>query len=301
METIEEVLSKNGEALCPVRGCSMLPLLHAGEDTVRLTVLRGLPAKNDIVLYRRADGDLVLHRVIRVLRRGVICCGDNQTKTEYVPASFLLARAVGFIRAGVYTDFTDPSYLAYVAEHCRTLRGRKIEAPTDRYGEWRTLLVFLRAAGESTAQAPVVPATVAYAKLLALAFRQGVLAEIFPLIDEKLCPPDVYARYRQKASLPEPQTRLSRCFYRRYRGNAETGDDALCRVLFDIRAEDVPTAVFARLEGDVTKKKARFLRRVFPPVGDLKAAYPILYDYPVLLPVLWVWRGIRWAFRPKAR
>ena len=80
---IEEVLSSGGEFLIHPQGVSMLPYLREGRDTVLLRAVTEAPKRGDILLYRRGDGTLVLHRVVKVEADGTLSMrGDNQFLIE---------------------------------------------------------------------------------------------------------------------------------------------------------------------------------------------------------------------------
>ena len=51
----------------PVFGSSMAPFLIHGRDAVRLVKCTHPPKRGEIVLFRRLDGQYVLHRVCRVI------------------------------------------------------------------------------------------------------------------------------------------------------------------------------------------------------------------------------------------
>ena len=64
-------------------GNSMLPFIRNGKDTVTLGPVRGQLAKNDVIFYRRENGQFVLHRIVEVCRDGSFSlCGDNQFRIE---------------------------------------------------------------------------------------------------------------------------------------------------------------------------------------------------------------------------
>ena len=62
-------------------GTSMLPMLRQGRDTVTLKAPSGRLSKYDLPLYRRDNGQYVLHRVVRV-GETYACMGDNQFVLE---------------------------------------------------------------------------------------------------------------------------------------------------------------------------------------------------------------------------
>ena len=62
----------------------MRPLLVQGRDSVVLRKKEGVPAnKHDIAFYKRANGQFVLHRVMKIKKDGsYVMCGDNQFELE---------------------------------------------------------------------------------------------------------------------------------------------------------------------------------------------------------------------------
>ena len=87
IDVIEEVLSGGGEFRMRPKGISMLPLIRQGEDSIVLSRRMDadtLPVrKHEIAFYRRASGQFVLHRVMRIEKDGTYTmCGDNQLNLE---------------------------------------------------------------------------------------------------------------------------------------------------------------------------------------------------------------------------
>lgn len=80
---IEEQLAVGKEVCFSPKGISMLPLLVPERDSV---ILRSPPEKlkkYDLPLYRRENGQFVLHRVVKVKKDGsYVMCGDNQFSRE---------------------------------------------------------------------------------------------------------------------------------------------------------------------------------------------------------------------------
>lgn len=104
MEALSELLllqmEKGGRAHLTVTGGSMLPMLRPSRDAVELIAPTGERKKGDIILYRRASGAFVLHRIIALKDGGYICCGDNQAEKEPVAPEQMLAVVDGYIRKG---------------------------------------------------------------------------------------------------------------------------------------------------------------------------------------------------------
>ena len=79
---IEEVLTENGFVLVPVHGTSMRPLLKEGKSIVQIEQKDGRYERGDVVLFRKEDGTLVLHRIIEVQGNEYVVLGDHQYKEK---------------------------------------------------------------------------------------------------------------------------------------------------------------------------------------------------------------------------
>lgn len=104
---LEQCLRDLGYAVAPTKGTSMWPLLREGKSWVHLVSRDGRQLHaGDVVLYRRTDSKLVLHRIIRIEESGsYLLCGDHQWKPEeYVKDEQILAVAHGFSRNGLDFD-----------------------------------------------------------------------------------------------------------------------------------------------------------------------------------------------------
>lgn len=114
-KVIQTQLENGGRARLTVTGRSMLPLLRAYRDAVELIPVSEKQKKGQIILYRRANGQFVLHRIVRVTEKGYIVCGDNEAVREPVAHDQLLAVTDGLIRKGKYISMDNFSYKLYVA------------------------------------------------------------------------------------------------------------------------------------------------------------------------------------------
>ncbi|MCI6998503.1 MAG: S24/S26 family peptidase [Eubacterium sp.] len=104
---IEQCLQELGYAVVPVRGTSMWPLLKEGKTRVQVEAIKGKKLrKGDIVLYRREDGTLVLHRIMKIGEQDTfLVCGDHQWKqVEVIRRNQILAVAQGFFKNENYID-----------------------------------------------------------------------------------------------------------------------------------------------------------------------------------------------------
>lgn len=84
IKSLEEHLQKEGVHIMPAQGSSMRPALRDGDLVVLTPVLEASRLQiGDIVLYRRLDRTLVLHRIIKLHEDTLVLNGDNCTYFEY--------------------------------------------------------------------------------------------------------------------------------------------------------------------------------------------------------------------------
>lgn len=123
---IEEVISSGGEFRVYPKGVSMLPLIRQEIDSVVLVLPKDV-AEKDMVLYRRDNGQFVLHRVVEIKNDEYIMCGDNQTELEYgIKREHLLAKVAYFYREDEKITLDNQKYQKYVKSLPRRRRKRKI-------------------------------------------------------------------------------------------------------------------------------------------------------------------------------
>lgn len=113
---ITEVLEARGCVSLTTTGVSMLPMLCDRRDTVVLEPVISPLHVNDVVLYRRDNGQFVLHRIVGIEANGdYILCGDNQLITEHhIAHRQVIGRLQAFIRKGRRISCTSPRYKAYL-------------------------------------------------------------------------------------------------------------------------------------------------------------------------------------------
>ena len=110
---IEEQLGRGQSVRFTPNGTSMLPMLRDGQDKVLLSPLPERLKKYDLPLYRRENGQFVLHRVVAV-GGDYTCIGDNQFDYEYgVPHERMIGVVTEFERKGKTYRVTDLSYRLY--------------------------------------------------------------------------------------------------------------------------------------------------------------------------------------------
>ena len=79
--SFEKVIEEKGELIYTNVGDSMYPLIKPRDLLVIKKVDRPL-RRLDIPLYKRDNGQYVLHRIIKVRKNDYLICGDNRTCVE---------------------------------------------------------------------------------------------------------------------------------------------------------------------------------------------------------------------------
>ena len=112
MNSPESILKDAGFYAAAVHGVSMIPLLCNHRDTVYVepaTVFH----KRDVVLFRRRNRQLVLHRLIRVKGDYLIVSGDNELTSEVITREQVLGVMTAFTRKGRTVYTSSPLYRIY--------------------------------------------------------------------------------------------------------------------------------------------------------------------------------------------
>lgn len=113
LPVISEQLEAGKKITFKPRGTSMLPLLREGKDGIVLEKSRGNHKKNDIVFYRRKNGQFVLHRIVYV-KDGYVISGDHQRYFEYgITDEDIIGVATGFYRGEKYYSVKNIFYKFY--------------------------------------------------------------------------------------------------------------------------------------------------------------------------------------------
>lgn len=92
-----DCFNQGGKLTVYPKGKSMLPTVKEGKDYVILSPPH-LVLKNEVYLFKRKNGDFVLHRLIDIKENILIFCGDGQLVLEEVEKSQLLAHAESIYR-----------------------------------------------------------------------------------------------------------------------------------------------------------------------------------------------------------
>ena len=102
----------------PFRGVSMLPMLRQGKDSVELSPLPERLKKYDLPVYRREDGQFVMHRVVDVKDDHYVCLGDNTLAFEHIYPEQMIGVVSAFKRGDKRIEVAAPGYQLY----CRVWR-----------------------------------------------------------------------------------------------------------------------------------------------------------------------------------
>lgn len=117
--TFEEQLAQNGKLIYTNRGDSMMPLIRQGRDLLIIVPVQGRLKKYDVPLYKRDNGQYVLHRILKVREHDYVICGDNRWSKEYgITDRHIIGILTGVIRNGREISVNDRKYKAYVHLWC---------------------------------------------------------------------------------------------------------------------------------------------------------------------------------------
>lgn len=125
----EEELARSGTILFTVKGISMRPLFHAGEDAIFVARCEPEELKNlDIALFTRPglEGiEYVLHRVVGKNPNGdFIIAGDNCIGYDIVPPQNILGICKAAQRGGKPIKLTGFGYSLYKYLWCKPYKFR---------------------------------------------------------------------------------------------------------------------------------------------------------------------------------
>lgn len=115
MISFEEELEKSGKLIYTTVGVSMMPLIKQDRDISIISKPEGRLKKFDVAMYKRPNGQYVLHRVVKVLEDGYVILGDNCISKEYnIKDSQILGVLTSLNRKGKEVDLNSFGYKFYV-------------------------------------------------------------------------------------------------------------------------------------------------------------------------------------------
>ena len=117
--TFEEEIERTGKLVYKNVGNSMMPLIKQGRDLLIIEKTDGRLKKYDIPLYKRDNGQYVLHRILKVRENDYVICGDNRYNKEYgITDKNIIGVLTGMVRNGREISFASYKYRLYVHLWC---------------------------------------------------------------------------------------------------------------------------------------------------------------------------------------
>ncbi len=119
-DRIERAIAEKGVYAGKTVGISMEPMLRQDRDTIIIKKAELPLKKYDIPVYHRGDM-YVMHRVLRVTKRGYIICGDNLVQLERdITDGDIVGVLAAFYHNGKYVEYGDREYMRYAKRAVRT-------------------------------------------------------------------------------------------------------------------------------------------------------------------------------------
>lgn len=119
MTRFEDMIERDGRLIYTNVGDSMRPLIRQDRDLLIIEKPQGRLNKYDVPLYKRDNGQYVLHRVLKVRPDDYVICGDNRYSKEYgITDSHIIGVLTAVVRDGKEIPITDWRYKVYVHLWC---------------------------------------------------------------------------------------------------------------------------------------------------------------------------------------
>ena len=114
MIRFEDELAKSGKLVYTTVGVSMRPLIKQDRDISIIGKPNGRLKKYDVALYKRPNGQYVLHRVVKVLEDGYVILGDNCLRKEKnIKEEQIIGVLTSLVRGGKEIDLNICGYKFY--------------------------------------------------------------------------------------------------------------------------------------------------------------------------------------------
>ena len=118
--SFEDVLVRDGKLIYTHVGNSMWPLIRTSKDLLVIMPAEGRLKRFDIPLYRRDNGQVVLHRILKVRESDYVICGDNRWNMETgITDRHIIGRLTAVLRDGKEHPLSGFGYRIYVFFWCR--------------------------------------------------------------------------------------------------------------------------------------------------------------------------------------
>lgn len=125
MELILELLAEGKEVPLTITGSSMLPFLVSGRDIILLSPIKKEVRRGDIILFRRDNGQFVVHRIRHYREEGYYFLGDAQQVLEGpIDRKQLLGVVTRVKRKGKWIQAGNPvwDFFAYIWIYMAAIR-----------------------------------------------------------------------------------------------------------------------------------------------------------------------------------
>lgn len=135
IEVMKESFDRGESLPLIVTGHSMRPLLrHLRDKVILVSPKKKPPAIHDIILFRRKNGKIVLHRILRVTKNGdLVLNGDAQMELERVEKNQVLAVVSAVVRKNRYISCDRKLYKSYVKTWTSIRMARRYFIAVDNY------------------------------------------------------------------------------------------------------------------------------------------------------------------------
>lgn len=117
--SFEEILARDGRLFYTNVGDSMMPLIKQGRDLLVIEKTHGKLKKYDIPLYKRDNGQYVLHRILKVRKNDYVICGDNRwSKETGITDRHIIGVLTALVRGGEEVPLDTRKYRLYTHLWC---------------------------------------------------------------------------------------------------------------------------------------------------------------------------------------
>lgn len=118
-------LNDKGATCVVPNGNSMWPFIKNHKQTVVIEKLKGDLELLDVILFKREDGSLVLHRLIDFKDNLLTVCGDSQLMPERIKTDSVIGIMTGFYKGKKLVSSRNPKYLKKVRRWYKRKNYRK--------------------------------------------------------------------------------------------------------------------------------------------------------------------------------
>lgn len=117
--TFEEIIENDGKLVYSNVGDSMRPLIRQDRDLLVIEPVSGRLRKYDVPLYKRDNGQYVLHRILKVRPDDYVICGDNRwSKETGITDRQIVGVLTAVVRSGKEIPVTSLRYRLYAHLWC---------------------------------------------------------------------------------------------------------------------------------------------------------------------------------------